>query len=57
MIVIIIISVLLNLLLGVVILILFMQQRVFRNECNMNIEKLTKENSNLIQKVLSILKE
>lgn len=57
MIVIIIVSVLLNLLLGVVILILFMQQKVFRNECSLNIERLTKENSNLIQKVLSILKE
>jgi hypothetical protein len=57
MIVIIVVSVLLNLLLGFVIFILFMQQKTFRNECSLNIDRLIKENSNLIQKVLSILKE
>jgi hypothetical protein len=57
MIFIIIVSILLNLILGFVIFILFLQQKNFLSEYNLKIDLLTKENSNLIKKILSILKE
>jgi hypothetical protein len=57
MIFIIIVSVVLNLILGFVIFILFLQQRNFLSQYNLKIDLLTKENSNLIKKILSILRE
>lgn len=57
MIFIIIVSILLNLILGFVIFILFLQQKNFLSEYNLKIDLLTKENSNLIKKILSILRE